>query len=177
MLREPHIARLTAFAEKLRGRDRVPYFDPLDGGDEARALFLLEKPGLMTEESGFISRNNDDPTAENIFKFMCKARIPRKQTIIWNVVPWWNDIRKVTAQELRDGVESLKELMSILRSLRVVVMVGKKAARAKPLLKTQRLELFTSSHPSPIVKATNRKLWDAIPSEWRKILSHLDIGA
>jgi hypothetical protein len=54
----------------------VPEFDPLDGGVEAQVLFLFEKPGPMTAElggskrsgSGFISRNNDDPTAEATFK-------------------------------------------------------------------------------------------------------------
>ena len=41
--------------------DEVPDFDPLDGGVEARALFLFEKPGRMTagqSGSGFISRDN-----------------------------------------------------------------------------------------------------------------------
>jgi len=63
-LSEPHITRLTAYAAKLRGfgKGEVPDFDPLDGGDNARALFLFEKPGPKTSEaqggSGFISRNN-----------------------------------------------------------------------------------------------------------------------
>ena len=32
--------------------------------------------------SGFISRDNDDPTAEVIYNFMQQAGIPRRQTII-----------------------------------------------------------------------------------------------
>jgi hypothetical protein len=50
----------------------VPDFDPLDGGVNAQVLFLLEKPGPMAAEdgkragSGFISRDNDDGTAEAI---------------------------------------------------------------------------------------------------------------
>ena len=93
-------------AEKLRERRsvEVPEFDPLDGGVDARVLFLLEKPGPMTSGvdgtkqrtgSGFISRNNDDPTAEAIFNFMQQAGISRKMTISWNVIPWWNGTRKV----------------------------------------------------------------------------------
>src|SRR5882672_5086390 len=96
MLGLAHVAPLTAYAAELRQRDnvQVPDFDPLDGGVNARVLFLFEKPGPMTAESGprtgsgFISRDNDDPTAEATFKFMQQAGIPRKLTVIWNIVPW-----------------------------------------------------------------------------------------
>src|SRR5215472_17455807 len=69
MLSESDMRPLTAHALKLRksGQGQVPDFDPLDGGINARILFLFEKPGPMTSDgrgSGFISRNNDDPTAE-----------------------------------------------------------------------------------------------------------------
>src|SRR5262249_9080241 len=95
MLCEPHIGPLTAFAAELRkrGLGEVPEFDPLDGGVDARVLFLFEKPGPMTAEhhgSGFISRNNDDRTAEATINFMRQAGIPRKLTVIWNLIPWWN---------------------------------------------------------------------------------------
>lgn len=80
MLGLSHIAPLTEYVAKLRlrGLGEVPDFDPLDGGIEARILFLLEKPGPMTAEggkrigSGFISRNNDDSTAAATIGFMRK---------------------------------------------------------------------------------------------------------
>lgn len=103
----PHMVKLTNFAADLRehGLGTVPDFDPLDGGVDAQVLFLLEKPGPMTSEarggSGFISRNNDDPTAEVICQFMARAGVPRKAAVIWNVIPCWNGTRKVTARELR----------------------------------------------------------------------------
>jgi hypothetical protein len=72
MLHEPHIAPLTDFAARLRERGsiEVPDFDPFDGGIHAQVLFLFEKPGPMTASnngSGFISRNNDDRSAEATF--------------------------------------------------------------------------------------------------------------
>lgn len=50
MLAQSHIAALTAYAAKLRKGHpvEVPDFDPLDGGMNARVLFLFEKPGPMT---------------------------------------------------------------------------------------------------------------------------------
>jgi hypothetical protein len=184
MLNLPHIAPLTAYAIKLRecadASVQVPEFDPLDGGVNARVLFLFEKPGPMTAEadsperrsgSGFISRNNDDPTAEATFEFMRQAGIPRELTVTWNVIPWWNGTRKVTARELRLGTACLTELIGRLPRLSAIVMVGRSAARAEPYLKDKHagLRLFTSAHPSPLVRARFRDRWNAIPSEWARI--------
>jgi hypothetical protein len=53
MLSFPHMIQLKTFAEKLRRPGlEVPDFDPVDGGVEARALFLFEKPGPMTVKGG-----------------------------------------------------------------------------------------------------------------------------
>jgi hypothetical protein len=182
MLGEPHMINLTCFAERLRQPGwEVPDFDPLDGGVEARVLFLFEKPGPMTAKagsrkrsgSGFISRNSDDPTAEATFNFMHQAEIPRQRTVLWNVIPWWNGTRAMTRSELKDGVSRVIELIHLLRSPRAVVLVGRKAAEATSLLEATGLPLFKSSHPSPLVRARWPERWAAIPSEWRKVASHI----
>jgi hypothetical protein len=139
MLGLPHIAPLAEYATKLRRQNlgEVPDFDPLDGGVEARVLFLFEKPGPMTDAtgansrrgSGFISRDNDDPTAEATFNFMCKADLPRHYTLIWNVIPWWNGTRKITRAELDRGMVRLKDLIGLLPKLRSVVLVGRKSRK------------------------------------------------
>ncbi|WP_253278516.1 MULTISPECIES: hypothetical protein [Pseudomonas] len=88
MLYEPHIAPLTAYVESLRAKHpdwEFQDFDPMDGGVNADTLFLLEKPGPMTSPqakrkgSGFISRNNDDSTAEALFTFSEEAGIDRER--------------------------------------------------------------------------------------------------
>jgi hypothetical protein len=144
---------------------------------EALALFLFEKPGPMTVNSGFgkragsgfISRNNDDPTAEATYKFMRAAGIPRDQTVIWNVIPWWNGTRNVTGTELREGVRCVRELICLLPKLRAVVLVGKKAAKAHAQLSNTGLVLTSSDHPSPLVRARYLERWRSIPSDWAKI--------
>ena len=188
MLGCPHMIDLTEFADKLHERRpewqfpdfenwAVPNFDPCDGGVNARALFLFEKPGPMTAAkgsgkrsgSGFISRDNDDPTAEAIFDFMHRAAIPREQTILWNVIPWWNGTRAVKRAELEDGVSHVKDLIHLLPKLRAVMLVGKKAAKAKPELETTGLCLLNSFHPSPLVKARWPEKWQDILLEWQKL--------
>lgn len=182
MLCGSHIEPLTAYAAKLRkrGLGEVPEFDPFDGGIDAQILFLFEKPGPMTAStggSGFISRNNDDPSAEATFDFMQRAGIPRKLTLSWNVVPWWNGTRKVTGQELREGVACVEELITLLPKLRAVVLVGNKAAKARMHLHRTGLALFTSAHPSPLVRAKYPERWSAIPSQWAAALGALANGS
>ena len=179
LLDAPHMVPLIEYTSKLRemGYGEVPEFDPLDGGIEALALFLFEKPGPMTANSssgrrigsGFISRNNDDPTAEATFNFMRTAGIPRGKTIIWNVIPWWNGTRKVTGAELGEGERCVKELLDLLPKLRAVVFVGQNAAKARCHLTDTGLALFSSDHPSPLVRAKFPERWRAIPSDWSKI--------
>lgn len=180
MLTLPHIAPLTSYVHQLRDRGigEVPYFDPMDGGINAKVLFLYEKPGPMTSSdpgskragSGFISRNNDDPTAEATFHFMEKAGIPRKITVTWNVIPGWNGTIKVTSQELRQGVDCVTELITLLPDLRAVIFVGKNAAKAKPLLEGKGLHLSSSDHPSPRVRALFRSRWENIPYVWARAI-------
>ena len=182
MLDLPHVAPLTAYAAKLRERGsvEVPEFDPLDGGIDARVLFLSEKPGPMTAlggkrtGSGFMSRNNDDPTAEATIYFMQQAGMPRKLTVSWNVIPWWNNTLRVAKQELREGAEAVRELIGLLPNLCAVVMVGQKAAAARPYLEDTGLRLFTSDHPSPKVRARWPDRWKAIPEQWAKVRTLLD---
>jgi len=172
MLHEPHIAPLTDFVQKLRRNHpgcEFPDFDPFDGGCNADILFLFEKPGPMTSAggkgSGFISRNNNDPTAEATFDFMNKAGLPRKRTVIWNIIPGWNGTRKVTTTELRAGVDDLNGLLTLLPKLQTIVLVGKKAQKAS-LVKHLHLRILDSAHPSPLVRASQPDAWHAIPTIW-----------
>ncbi|MBX9707176.1 MAG: uracil-DNA glycosylase [Caulobacteraceae bacterium] len=172
---KPYIAPLAGFAADLRARHgvEVPDFDPLDGGINARMLFLKERPGPMTSASragragsGFISRDNDDPTAESTFLFMEAAGIRRQDTVMWNVVPGWNGIRKITRQELAEGAAEVRNLIALLPSVEVVVLVGRKAAKAEPLLAGTGLAIFRSLHNSPLVRASKPADWAKISEAW-----------
>ena len=176
MLDLPHIAPLTEYCRQLRAEDRgtVPDFDPHDGGVEAQVLFLMEKPGPMTDDkglmgrtgSGFISRDNNDPTAEAIFHFMREAAIDRGHSVLWNVVPWWNGTRKVSAEELSTGIERLAGLLTLLPKISVVVGVGAKSLKAREFIHRRGLPFVPSMHPSPLNRARRKAAWDKIPEQW-----------
>jgi hypothetical protein len=180
-LSDPHIAPLTVYVGQLRamGLGEVPDFDPFDGGVNARVLFLLEKPGPMTAAeggSGFISRNNNDPTAAAAFDFMTQAGLPREETVSWNLVPWWNGTRSINSIELQRGFEALSGLIQLLPRLLAVVLVGKKAGRYSSYFSENHphLKIFASFHPSPLVKASNPEKWKQIPLEWAKVAPLLE---
>jgi hypothetical protein len=186
LLAEQYARTLADYVLRLRamGRGEVPDFDPLNGGHRARALFLFEKPGPMTSldrggertGSGFISRDNDDPTAETTFHFMQKAELDRRFTTLWNMVPWWNGTRAINADELRAGMSALDGLLKLLAGLRVVVLVGRKAGRARPHLEGRGLSVIESAHPSPIVRASRPAAWHAIPDKWAEVLLYIRPG-
>jgi hypothetical protein len=180
LLAEQSARTLADYVMRLRamGRGEVPDFDPLDGGHTAKVLFLFEKPGPMTslrrgqerKGSGFISRDNDDPTAEATFLFMRKAGLDRRLTTVWNMVPWWNGTRAIKAEELHAGTTALDELLKLMENLRVVVLVGRKAARARSHLEGRGIPVLQSPHPSPIVRASRLSAWQSIPEIWAEVL-------
>ena len=175
MLHAPHLAALTEVVGTLRQHGDLPDFDPLDGGVEAEALFLLEKPGPTTlGGSGLVSRDNDNATAEAIATFSAEAGFDRRRTALWNAVPWWNGTVKVTGREIASGLAALPPVLDCLDRLRVAVLVGRTASRAAPLLASRGLALFRSAHPSPNVRAGYPALWRAIPDHWRAAHEHLE---
>jgi uracil-DNA glycosylase len=137
LLETPHIAPLTEFVRRLQAeRDAgVPWFDPTEAGVEARILLLFENPGRRADAaqgSGFISPDNDDKSAQNMWGFFRDAGIERRRDVVaWNIVPWYlGDERKIGNVGVRDIEEArpaLLELLGLLPELRVVILFGRKA--------------------------------------------------
>jgi uracil-DNA glycosylase len=160
LVKEPNVAPLNDFVRNLRHEtergDDIPFFDPLDGGITAELLYLLEAPGAQAVTSGFISRNNSDESAKNFFELNDAARIPRKATIIWNIVPWYigsgTRIRAAQAADLAAGLLHLEKLLQLLPALRTVVIMGQKPAFAEKHIRMTRPEvaIIRSPHPSPL---------------------------
>lgn len=138
----------------------MPHLDPLGGGTHAHVLYLLEAPGPRAAGgrggSGFISMDNDDQTAQNVFELTREAGLPRQQVLSWNIVPWYvgdhNRIRAVRAEEVAAGREHLEALLAILTGLKVIVTFGRPAARGWQTLAPKHRALVTLStwHPSPL---------------------------
>lgn len=160
LLGKPRVAPLTDFVRSLREEvpGHVPYFDPDDGGVEDRVLFLFEAPGPSTgnEGSGFISRDNDDPSAANFFRYNHEAGLERKKTISWNTVPWFvagpdGRFRKPTDDEVRQAEPATVRLLDLLPHVEVIVLCGLVAHKAENLIRREHhtARIFPTYHPSP----------------------------
>ena len=89
-LQEPHIASLTAFVDHIRKTTNshapywAAYFDPKSGGTSAQVLLLLESSGPQVSQTGFVSADNPDGTAENMSCLLKLAGLSRDRVLMWN---------------------------------------------------------------------------------------------
>ena len=162
LLDAPHIAPLAAYGALLAERlgKAVPDADPLDGGIDARLLILLETPGPKVLGTGFVSRDNPDGTAANLFRFLAQAGIARTDTVIWNIVPWLIQMagernHNPTRTEVAEGLCHLPDFLDLLPRLELAVVAGRKAEAAVDLLETRKIPCLTMPQPSPTYVCTS----------------------
>ena len=166
-LQLPHMLALNQFVHDLRRRrGEVPYFDPLDGGSDARLMILLETPGPKRSDPRFTSRDNQAPSARNLKRLLEEAGIPRGATIIWNAVPWVlprraGKLGRPTAFDLETATPSFGKLLEILPALDVIVTAGVIATKFLAERKELRRSIKTVSmaHPSPVYLNTRPDLY------------------
>lgn len=175
-LDQAHIAPLTDYVLTLRSTyglgDEIPFFDPRDGGVDARVLFLLEAPGGKAVASGFISRDNPDPSARNVSLISDEAGLLRMQTVAWNIVPWYvgsgSRIRPVNQMDIDSAIQALGRLPSLLPELKVVLLVGAKAQKAKQVV-SDLFSVPTLSCPHPSQRVFN--VWPDKRNKVREIFA------
>lgn len=153
---------LAAFVERLRAEHgNVPDFDPAGGGASARLLILLETPGPRIGETGVVSIDNPSGTARNLRRFLADAGIAQRDLVLWNAVPWvihaGGPNRAPRPAEMRAGLALLPPLLERLPGLRAVVLAGRIAATAEPVLQAERphLPVLRMPHPSPTYVCTS----------------------
>lgn len=153
----------------------VPQFDPAEAGVNARVLVVMEAPGPMTNAlnlrpgSGFISVDNDDLTAANMWR--ARQQVGLDDGVLhWNIVPWYlgNASRKPTVGEVVEGGRALVEVLDLLPRLESVILCGRYAQRGwkrfvGPLLSTPPKTIPTW-HPSPLALNSTTRRADFVTS-------------
>lgn len=123
---DEHVAPLNLLVDELRKENWAPYIAPNYGGVNARLLYVLRDPGPKTKDdggSGFLCWENDDATAETLYKLFGDVGIEAQDVIPWNAYPWYIN-REPTAKELEAGVDPLKRVIDLLPNLKVVLLLG-----------------------------------------------------
>lgn len=167
---EPHVAPLNMLVEQIRAErsdGSVPWFDPAGGGVNARALLLLEAPGPgataeagRRQGSGFVSLENDDQTAQNMWELREQAGLSPGDVVHWNIVPWYvgnrGGIRAAKRDDIAEAEPYLRRLLGLLPKLKVVVLMGKKAQIGWKCARVEADEFIVLSCPHPSPQAVNR---------------------
>lgn len=142
---------------------KVPGFDPENGNECAKYLFLLEAPGPKAVESGKISLDNDDPSARNFRDQLRVACIGDEELALWNVVPWYIDknagksIRAASANDVSEGIKYLPRLIAAMPNLLCIVLVGGAARKAHMFLSSvTTARIVTCHHTSARVTNSNK---------------------
>lgn len=157
---------LRTVVEKIRedhgDASAVPEFDPNNGNDDAKFLFLFEAPGAKAVKTGYISFDNPDPSAKNFRQQLESAGIERREIAIWNTVPWYignksrSSIRPAKHADIRSGMAYLEPIIEAMPKLRCIVLVGG-AARSAHVFLSQVTEarILSCHHTSAKVINTN----------------------
>jgi hypothetical protein len=130
----PHMAPINAFVAAISEPDPegfVPRIAPHHGGTDARVLSVLRDPGPATQVgvgSGFLSIENDDPTAERQAVLFAEHGIRDRDVLPWNAFPWYINAAP-DAEQGRVGARVLVELVALLPDLEVVLLQGRDAER------------------------------------------------
>jgi hypothetical protein len=128
------VERINRFIDELGAKDDAghpPYIPPMCGGVDAVALSISRDPGPKaggTKGSGFLSIENDDPSAERMGQFFDEAGIDYAEVVGWNAYPWYINSDPTTDQLLA-GVEPLRDLIGLMPRLRVVLVHGTAAGK------------------------------------------------
>lgn len=160
----PHARPLNTLIREWRARlpaAQIPWFDPDDGGIDARVLILMESPAPKTvgpTGSGFCSEDNDDPSNRLIRKIRTEAGLPRQLCLKWNAVPWavldsGGHPRAPSASEIDAATPYLIEVLDAAPNIEVVITLGKSALSgftASTTLSTPRrlCRIAAAPHPS-----------------------------
>ncbi|EFJ1749927.1 uracil-DNA glycosylase [Escherichia coli] len=152
----PHIAPLTRWVQsyKKNGTD-MPWFDPADGGINARILILLQSPAKSELSPRFVSQDNPGPSQQNLNRFLKQAKIKRQNIIIWNAIPWLmptNTKIIPTRENINKGLNIIKSLMPLLKNVRVILLAGSVASKTRIFFEKEypHIVLLNMPHPSPL---------------------------
>jgi uracil-DNA glycosylase len=132
-LDEPHVRPLMDLLGSWETAGRsFPNIDPMNGGVNAKVLFLQETPGPGAVRTGFVSRSNRDPTAQNAGKALDQAGFAWTDYLRWNVVPYYISSGRnanASGDQIREAAHYAQAFLDVLTKLRVVVFCGLQAQK------------------------------------------------
>ena len=172
---DQHIKPINDYVDEISTPDLwVPYVAPIHGGINARVLSVLRDPGPATRKdkgSGFISIENDDPTAERQCARFASVGVSACDILPWNAYPWFIN-RAPKAAELEAGVDTILEMLHLAPAVQVVLLQGGDALRSwhrvlrRAPNTANELTVISTYHPGA------QALWHRDPAERIRRATH-----
>lgn len=160
----------------------MPYFDPLDGGIEARVLILLESPTRSGPYPRFASRDNRSPTQVNLKQCLEQSGLPRKDSVLWNAYPWLPDEfdahRTFPIASITRGMLALPSVLKMLPNIEVAVLAGSLAWQASSVIYRyiSCIKIIETFNPSPKSLSVDQSRRDHIIAALKRAKLLLDIA-
>jgi hypothetical protein len=182
MLDEPQVEPLSRFLQHICNDNPdkcVLHVDPRDGGIHCKALFLMLAAGTNSTSSGFLSIDNTDGTAKNFRELFRVASIPRKDFLLWNIIPWTigkdsEGNREMKDRDIEKGLQYLGVLFKRLQQLKVIVLLGKNTHIYKDRIQQFKgLPILEAAHPTPTVFNCHRKVKAQTQATFLEVARHI----
>jgi hypothetical protein len=128
-IHEENIQPVTLLCQELQDGvpgSRVPLVDPVHDVDDARIISLQIAPGPGTS-SGFLSLENDDPTAARLAEVYEAAGLQPRHGILWNAYPWELPAEagmKLTLAQTKQGVRPFRRFLAEVPRVSAIVAHG-----------------------------------------------------
>ncbi|ASN39567.1 hypothetical protein CGQ24_11425 [Arthrobacter sp. 7749] len=174
---DPHVAPINQLIEALRTHHdgvRLPLAAPWHGGINAPALIVLNDAGEPREETSFMCIRNPDRAADRQRHLMTEFDISPTDFCHWYGYPWprLDPKRDLTPEQALAGGHALLEVMGLMRDLKMLLLLGRKAQDAAdavlPQLQAEhpRVHIVRSLHPLGAKRTVDReeqkRVWAAI---------------
>ncbi|PQZ92335.1 hypothetical protein CQ018_12605 [Arthrobacter sp. MYb227] len=176
--RAPHVAPINALIDELTiAKDSVqlPYSAPWHGGIEASVLCVLNDPGERAGVPEFFCIRNPDRAADRLRHLMTEFEIAPEEISFWNGYPWPRETKKdLLPDEALEGGKALVEALSLMKNLKLLLLLGRKARDAADAVLPELLaahpevQIIRSLHPlgakSTVQRQAQKHLWEAVAS-------------
>lgn len=166
---------------------QVPWFDPDDGGVNARVLILMESPAPRTvgpQGSGFCSEDNADRSNRLVAQTRQAAGLSRSDCLKWNIIPWAvldsaGHPRTPTSTEIDCAATYLTQVLETASEIDIVITLGKAAQsgfmRHTTMTAPCRLyRVLAAPHPSQRNGAARREAVRRITNTFTSVAAHLE---
>lgn len=170
------VNRLCDTLSEMKPDFGVPYIDPVHDVDTCKIVSLFSSPGAELP-SGFVSFENDDPSAIRAASIYDAVGILPEQVMPWNAYPWYlpeGKERALSMDQIADGVKPLLSFLQQVPRASALVAHGADAHKAaRRLMKLENRAIQKRGFKIYEVRSTGERAFKGTPANQEIWLSEI----